>query len=552
VLGLIGKPRDRRVTSRSVDTEKVSKITADLVVEALASLGIAELNKAIAKPGPKAIGFTSPITRDGPGFRADVDLPGGVTAEQVISQRARLASGLRRPISCVWPEGDSEAHAGRLILWVGDKPMSQSKPAAWPHAKGGKVDLFQPFPIGVDPRGQTVTTTLMFASMIVGALPRMGKTFMLRLVLLAAALDPTVQLHIYDLKGGADFLPLEPVAHRFRIGDDPDDVDYMLADLRELKDDLTRRYKVLRSLPRDICPEGKVTRDLANRRDLGLFPIVFAADECQRMFEHDTHGKEMEAIVTDLAKRGPAAGIIVICATQRPDAKSLPSGISTNAVLRFCLKVMRQIENDMVLGTGMHSSGITATMFQRSDRGIGYLVGEGDDPIITRVYYVDGPGAEAVAKRARETRQKAGLLTGHAIGQESGPQDETPQDSILDHLAMVWPAGKDKSGSQQLADRLATTYPSIYEGWDGAQVSSAVSKDMTSRQVWVEVAGKGSNLRGFYRSDLDRAIARRQKEAERLAVVSSTPRDSVSPPSLGLAEPLGVVLGASEHEKAHS
>jgi S-DNA-T family DNA segregation ATPase FtsK/SpoIIIE len=176
---------------------------------------------------------------------------------------------------------------------------------------------------------------------------------------------------------------------------------------------------------------------------------------------------------------------------------------------------MRQIENDMVLGTGMHSSGITATMFQRSDRGIGYLVGEGDDPIITRVYYVDGPGAEAVATRARDARQKAGLLTGHAIGQESGPQDETPQDSILDHLAMVWPAGEDRVWSEQLADRLATTYPSIYPAtWDGPQLSSAVSKDMTTRQINRSIDGRQVNRRGFYRSDLTRAIERRKKDAD--------------------------------------
>ena len=40
---------------------------------------------------------------------------------------------------------------------------------------------------------------------------------LLRLLALAAALDPTVELHIYDLRGGADMLPLEPVAHRFRL-----------------------------------------------------------------------------------------------------------------------------------------------------------------------------------------------------------------------------------------------------------------------------------------------------------------------------------------------
>jgi len=74
----------------------------------------------------------------------------------------------------------------------------------------------------------------MFALMIIGALPRLGKTFLLRLLMLAAALDPSAELHGYDLKGGPDLLPLEGVSHRFRIGDEPDDLTYLKADVREL------------------------------------------------------------------------------------------------------------------------------------------------------------------------------------------------------------------------------------------------------------------------------------------------------------------------------
>src|SRR6266496_6542187 len=51
-----------------------------------------------------------PITRDGPGWRADVDLPPGVTVGDVVDKRPELASGLRRPLGCVWPEGDPGVH----------------------------------------------------------------------------------------------------------------------------------------------------------------------------------------------------------------------------------------------------------------------------------------------------------------------------------------------------------------------------------------------------------------------------------------------------------
>src|ERR1700734_1911301 len=119
------------------------------------------------------------------------------------------------------------------------------------------------------------------------------------------------------------------------------------------------------------------------------------------MFEHPTHGSEFEEICTDLVKRGPATGIVLLLATQRPDARSLPTGISANAVLRMCLKVMGQVENDMVLGTSSYKNGGRATMFAFGDKGIFYLAGEGAAPRITRGYFLDAIASEKVIARAR-------------------------------------------------------------------------------------------------------------------------------------------------------
>ncbi|MFB7800931.1 hypothetical protein, partial [Isoptericola sp. NPDC056134] len=193
-----------------------------------------------------------------------------------------------------------------------------------------------------------VAVTLMFASVIVGSIPRMGKTFLMRLFLLIAALDPRAELYAFDFKGTGDFGALEPVCHRYRAGDEDEDILYVLESLRELRTELRRRAKVIKSLPRSRCPESKVTPALANDKTLGLHPIVAGFDECQVPFEHDKYGPEIEEICTDLGKRGPALGMTMLFGTQRPDAKSLPTGISANAVLRFCLKVMGQPANDMV------------------------------------------------------------------------------------------------------------------------------------------------------------------------------------------------------------
>jgi DNA segregation ATPase FtsK/SpoIIIE, S-DNA-T family len=372
--------------------------------------------------------------------------------------------------------------------------------------KRGQVDLFNPIPFGTDQRGRWVDITLMFANVVIGAVPRQGKTFSLRVLLLASALDPRAQLHLYDLKGTGDLSALEIVAHRYRCGDDEDDIEYAVDDLRELQREMRRRTRVIRELPRSVCPESKVTPELAKRADLGLHPIVVGVDECQRWFEHPTHGKELESITTDLVKRGPALGIIVMLATQRPDAKSLPTGISANAVIRFCLKVMGQVENDMVLGTSAYKNGTRATMFSRRDVGIGYLVGEGEEPKIVRTTYIDNPAAETLAIRARAAREAAGLLTGHAAGQvPEAPKEEA---TLLHDLLAVIPPSEARVWGEVCTERLALYRPAIYDGWGTEQLTTAL-KPYNIRPVQIAgmAEGKRVNRRGVVRSDLEYALS---------------------------------------------
>ncbi len=350
---------------------------------------------------------------------------------------------------------------------------------------------------------------MMFASMVVGSIPRMGKTFAMRLALLAAALDVRAELHVYDLKGTGDFSVLEPVAYRYRAGDDPDDLAYALADLRDLGAELRRRAKVIRGLPRDKCPENKVTPELAGIRSLGLHPIVLGVDECQRWFEHPAYGSEIQAVCEDLVRRGPALGIVPLFGTQRPDARSLPTAISANAVLRFCLKVMGQTENDMVLGTSAYKNGIRATMFARADRGIGYLAGEGDDPQIVRSFYVDVPAAERTVARARALRDRAGTLSGHALGEDPEPADATS--TLLADVLAVIPASEARVWNQTVVARLAELRPEVYGGWEAEQLTAALKPHgITTGQVWGTdpATGEGANRRGIDRRAVAEAAER--------------------------------------------
>ncbi|RCW46839.1 S-DNA-T family DNA segregation ATPase FtsK/SpoIIIE [Halopolyspora algeriensis] len=516
-LGAAGGHRDKPVVpGRAVVSTQVAKLTSDIVERALASLGIAEINKVMGPRG-SGIAFPKPITRDGPGWRADIDLPHGVTVPDIVERREKLASGLRRPLGCVWPESDGTEHAGRLVLWVGDQDMAQAKQPAWPLLKKGTADLFQPVPFGTDQRGRPVAITLMYANLLIGAMPGVGKTFALRVLLLAAALDARAEMRIFELKGTGDLESLEKVAHHYGSGPDDGTVEATLESLREVYQDLEKRAATITRLAREnkaLVPENKVTPELAARSDLGLHPLVVAVDECQELFSHPEFGKEAGELATAIIKRGRALGVILILATQRPDKDSLPTGVSANVGIRFCLRVMGQMENDMVLGTSMYKNGVRASTFTAKDKGIGYLVGNADDPQIARSAYVDNPAADAITDRARAARHAAGTLSGHALGQTT--TDRKPDTLPEDLLSLLGP-DEDKVWTETAATRLAQTWPETYGSYTADQLTAALKPHgiKTNRQVWgTDEHGHGRNRRGFHRADLAKIVAERNRKRE--------------------------------------
>ncbi|MEV0145778.1 MULTISPECIES: hypothetical protein [unclassified Nonomuraea] len=54
--------------------------------------------------------------------------------------------------------------------------MRKAKQPSWPLLKSGQVSLFEPIPYGNDQRGRPMSTLLMFANVLIGSMPRHGKT----------------------------------------------------------------------------------------------------------------------------------------------------------------------------------------------------------------------------------------------------------------------------------------------------------------------------------------------------------------------------------------
>jgi DNA segregation ATPase FtsK/SpoIIIE, S-DNA-T family len=498
LFALAGRPQGRTITTKAELPAQVQPPTGDVIVRALGAVGIAEINKAIAAGTFPP--FPSPVREDGPGWRAEVDLPYGVTAGMVIDRREQLASGLRRPLGAVWPEPVTHEHAGRLELWVGRADISKARPPVWPLLRSGQVNVFEPQPFGIDVRGRVVRLALIYLNLLVGSIPRQGKTAAVRLRACTYALDPIVENWFHELKGSGDLDPLEQVCHRFVSGIDDASIAYAAESLKLLKAEIGRRTERLRALPRELCPDKRVTREIGMKRSLKLWPVACVIDECQNLFSHPVYGKQAAEDAVFIIKIGPAFGIMLDLATQRPDAKSLPTGVSSNVGLRFCLKVMDQTANDMVLGTSAYKNGIRATTFRPEvDAGLGYLVGASAQAQVTRTYYLNLPDTERVAKRARALREAAGTLSGVALGQD----DTAPQRDVLADAAEAL-AGATGMHWQALADQLARRFP---ERWAEA-TGDAVRAELGARGVpSVVVVMDGTRARGCRAADVDKAAS---------------------------------------------
>lgn len=520
-LGGIGAPADKPIARAMVAVSKAPKLTSSALIDALRSLRI----KGMDDKAP--IGFPDEIMRDGPGYRANVDLPPGVTPQMVMEKRLELASGLTRPAGCVWPRPAPKVHGRRLVVWVGEQDMAQRDKVPGPLVRVPRLDAFEPLPFGRDQRERIVAIRMMETNMLIGAMPGMGKTFAMRLMLLGMGLDPTCEVDSFELKGSGDLSCAEKFAHRYAKGAGDDTMEACLAAMRDLAADIDRRADQIAQIAkadRDLCPENKVTRELADIRRYGLHPRAFFLDECQDLFGHEdkTIAKEAERLALRIIKKGRAFGVMLFLATQRPDAQSLPKAISAQAGIRFCLKVMDADGNNAVLGNGMYAAGYRATELSdgdpddpedKGDVGIGLLRDMIGLPRIIRTDYIDNPTAERIADRARALREKAGTLGGYAVGDE--PKRGEQRDVLRDlhtvfvecRVERIW----SENGSVNALNELADRWYEYYGEWSAqrlAQELRRASNGAIEEAKQLKIAGENKN--GYRLEQIQAALQARE------------------------------------------
>ncbi|MFD7294769.1 cell division protein FtsK [Streptomyces sp. NPDC059897] len=513
-LGAAGAPADRPLIDRAKVTFRKRKLSSDIVIRAHEVAGLTEKDMSVA--------FPRPIGRDGDGWRVVVDLPYGKTFKDALKAHGRLASGMDIAPTQLFMDPDETSNR-RVSYWIADRDPLAVPSGKSPLLGATRVDFWKPFPWGVDERGNPVMATMLWLSLLVGAVPRQGKTFSARTIALAAALDPYVRLYVFDGKASPDWRKFALVAHRIGFGIVPknglDPVEHLLASLRELKADVEDRYHRLSELPLHICPEGKLTPEISRDKKLNMPLTLFVVDEVQEYLQHPEHGREILSLLVYLARVAPAVGVSVMTSTQKPDDKACPSELRDQHQARFALRVGAYQVSDTILGAGSYSEGLDASKLLKSHKGVGLLKGMSDDSGIVRTYLADGRDAERILTRAAALREAEDTLTGDAAGQAPAAENAA---TILDDVAQVLGKGEAKVWSETIVDRLADLRPEAYGPWaelepkPKAEALTAALKPfgIGTEQIGRRIDGKPVNKRGIKRDDIAAAITQRNEKRD--------------------------------------
>jgi DNA segregation ATPase FtsK/SpoIIIE, S-DNA-T family len=123
----------------------------------------------------------------------------------------------------------------------------------------------------------------------------------------------------------------------------------------------------------------------------------------------DTVTAPSQGLDTRGVARPGGGGVIVVAATQKPGADVVPSSLRDLFGFRLALRCNTPQASDTILGQGWASAGFAASMVPGAQRGVGYLLAEGERPQRVKSYCLDDEALAAIAERATARRADAWL-----------------------------------------------------------------------------------------------------------------------------------------------
>lgn len=507
-LAYLGRGKETRLLDQGVPPLRVD-MNAQQLNDALRAAGLLKQGKGDDE-GPRVTCVMGPV-RDGHGWAVIFDLPkgGGKTASDVLAKREVIAQELgvdEIQVIMSRVRAAKGGNAGRVSMWVADDDPYLADPTPSPLATLEKFSIWDPVPFGQDARGNRIAVPVVWQSMFFGGLPRRGKTFTQRLMTAAGLLDPWVRHYVADFKGGQDWMGMRHVAHRLVLGAEDDAIEAFQAMLAELLAEMERRFTLLRGLPTSVCPEGKLTPAIIEKYKV---PFIFITiDELQECFLA-VDDKVREQIVDDLgrlARRGPAAGFISNYASQRPDAKSVPTKLREIITIRACTQVTDKTSSDMVLGSGKAAMGADASLLSEDHKGVTVLVTGPASHATVKNDLLTTAEFNALCLKGRALREPLGQITGDAAGDVTAVA-ATAGITIARVLSDALDAMRhsDRMHTDDLLARLVNADEGEYGDWTPERLAAeleAAGVERRGKQVKIG----NVNRAGYRRADLEAAV----------------------------------------------
>lgn len=471
------------------------------------------------------------IEPSGPGWAATVELPRGMEAATAVSRLDKLASSLRIKSSRVELRADTseEGHEGRFKLWVSNEenPYGMGKPPS-PLVRAEEWDFWRDgIPLGTDPRGARYSLELVWSSLLIGGLQGFGKSFLARLVASAAALDPSLTLHVATGKAGPDWAATKHVARSYVAGSTPAKIHEFLDLLNGLIADMQKIGEELEALSEDDpvkCPEGKLTPELAKERKLGLTLLV--VDELQELLdaaalmkiktdddpESKAQGRSGKDVLVETMARfvrvSRYAGGMGLFITQRPDADSVPTKLRDVCAKRACFRVKGANSSKMVLGDDAVAAGAAPHMLLDYHKGVFVLDAGGvDGHVALKADVIELPEFKDINLRGRDLRIKAGTLTGFAEQLGAAAVTKASRQGLLaDCAAVVEAAGTDRARTKTLLGLLVAHSPDRYADLTEAQLQDQL-RPVVGGTKKIGAVDDLKNANGYLLADLRGAAA---------------------------------------------
>ena len=260
--------------------------------------------------------------------------------------------------------------------------------------KTGVYSIYDPVPFGIDENGQPVEVTLMYRNLLAGGEPGSGKSSLLNTIIAHVSLCTDARLWLFDGKI-VELGPWRPAADVF-VGND---IAYVLDRLRALQAQMDAVYARLDTAGRrKIVPADGLAVIVCVIDELAYFSVTIGTKDQQ---------EEFKTLVRDLVARGRAAGIIMICATQRPSADIIPTSLRDLFGYRVAFRCTTDSSSDIILSVGWASEGYSAKTIPPDDnyRGVGLLLAEGGIPRRFKAAYLTDDQIQAIVAYAVRIRR---------------------------------------------------------------------------------------------------------------------------------------------------